>query len=247
MGEQVETLEDLLRPGLRAVCVGINPAPTSVAAVGSARALAISSSGIPRPGLAGSGRRLRGGRRHRNLERSRLSARLPLCSRVNRPRVWIQERVAARMRSALSLADVQDNSLADLRPYGWKRAFNFARFVLAERRRHWLNASLEVRFDELVFSLFLGEADYVGHQHCFGAWLSRLNSRWPRSRTVAITVARLKNRNLADHRNLNCAGLVEGSQHANRRRRAVAGGHQASPARRRRPLPLRRRCQPDGR
>jgi TDG/mug DNA glycosylase family protein len=32
MDEQVETLEDLLRPGLRAVCVGINPAPTSVAA-----------------------------------------------------------------------------------------------------------------------------------------------------------------------------------------------------------------------
>ena len=32
MGERVETLEDLLRPGLRAVCVGINPAPTSVAA-----------------------------------------------------------------------------------------------------------------------------------------------------------------------------------------------------------------------
>jgi double-stranded uracil-DNA glycosylase len=31
-GVQVETLEDLLRPGLRAVCVGINPAPTSVAA-----------------------------------------------------------------------------------------------------------------------------------------------------------------------------------------------------------------------
>ena len=32
MGEQVETLEDLLRPGLRAVCIGINPAPTSVQA-----------------------------------------------------------------------------------------------------------------------------------------------------------------------------------------------------------------------
>src|SRR3954465_10656178 len=31
MGQPVETLEDLLRPGLRAVCVGINPAPTSVA------------------------------------------------------------------------------------------------------------------------------------------------------------------------------------------------------------------------
>jgi double-stranded uracil-DNA glycosylase len=31
-GSQVETLEDLLRPGLRAVCVGINPAPTSVTA-----------------------------------------------------------------------------------------------------------------------------------------------------------------------------------------------------------------------
>jgi TDG/mug DNA glycosylase family protein len=32
MGEQVETLEDLLMPGLRAVFVGINPARTSVAA-----------------------------------------------------------------------------------------------------------------------------------------------------------------------------------------------------------------------
>ncbi|MGH3005040.1 MAG: mismatch-specific DNA-glycosylase [Gaiellaceae bacterium] len=32
MGEQVETLEDLLRPGLHAVCIGINPAPTSVRA-----------------------------------------------------------------------------------------------------------------------------------------------------------------------------------------------------------------------
>lgn len=32
MGEEIETLEDLLRPGLRAVCVGINPAPRSVAA-----------------------------------------------------------------------------------------------------------------------------------------------------------------------------------------------------------------------
>ena len=32
MGESVETLADLLRPGLRAVCVGINPAPSSVAA-----------------------------------------------------------------------------------------------------------------------------------------------------------------------------------------------------------------------
>jgi double-stranded uracil-DNA glycosylase len=32
MGEPVETLEDLLRPGLCAVCVGINPAPTSVRA-----------------------------------------------------------------------------------------------------------------------------------------------------------------------------------------------------------------------
>lgn len=30
MAERVTTLEDLLRPGLRAVCVGINPAPTSV-------------------------------------------------------------------------------------------------------------------------------------------------------------------------------------------------------------------------
>jgi hypothetical protein len=32
MGEEVETLEDLLRPGLLAVCIGINPSPTSVAA-----------------------------------------------------------------------------------------------------------------------------------------------------------------------------------------------------------------------
>lgn len=32
MGERVTTLEDLLRPGLRAVCVGVNPAPTSVEA-----------------------------------------------------------------------------------------------------------------------------------------------------------------------------------------------------------------------
>ena len=32
MGEEVETLEDLLRPDLRAVCVGINPSPVSVAA-----------------------------------------------------------------------------------------------------------------------------------------------------------------------------------------------------------------------
>lgn len=32
MGEEVETLEDLLRPRLLAVCVGINPAPRSVAA-----------------------------------------------------------------------------------------------------------------------------------------------------------------------------------------------------------------------
>jgi double-stranded uracil-DNA glycosylase len=32
MGTQVETLEDLLKDGLRAVCVGINPSPVSVAA-----------------------------------------------------------------------------------------------------------------------------------------------------------------------------------------------------------------------
>ena len=32
MGEDIETLEDLLRPGLRTVCVGINPAPGSVEA-----------------------------------------------------------------------------------------------------------------------------------------------------------------------------------------------------------------------
>jgi double-stranded uracil-DNA glycosylase len=32
MGRRVKTLEDLLRPGLRAVCVGINPSPVSVRA-----------------------------------------------------------------------------------------------------------------------------------------------------------------------------------------------------------------------
>ncbi len=32
MGEQVETLEDLLRGNLRAICVGINPSPVSVEA-----------------------------------------------------------------------------------------------------------------------------------------------------------------------------------------------------------------------
>ena len=32
MGEQVTTLEDLLRPGLMATCVGINPSPVSVEA-----------------------------------------------------------------------------------------------------------------------------------------------------------------------------------------------------------------------
>jgi double-stranded uracil-DNA glycosylase len=32
LGEKVETLADLLRPGLRAVCVGINPSPVSVTA-----------------------------------------------------------------------------------------------------------------------------------------------------------------------------------------------------------------------
>ena len=31
-GDEIETLADLLQPGLRAVCVGINPAPRSVAA-----------------------------------------------------------------------------------------------------------------------------------------------------------------------------------------------------------------------
>jgi TDG/mug DNA glycosylase family protein len=31
-GEETETLRDLLRPGLRAVCIGINPSPVSVAA-----------------------------------------------------------------------------------------------------------------------------------------------------------------------------------------------------------------------
>ena len=32
MGNEIETLEDLLRPGLRAICIGINPALTSVRA-----------------------------------------------------------------------------------------------------------------------------------------------------------------------------------------------------------------------
>jgi TDG/mug DNA glycosylase family protein len=32
MGGEVETLKDLLAPGLRAVCVGINPSPVRVAA-----------------------------------------------------------------------------------------------------------------------------------------------------------------------------------------------------------------------
>jgi len=32
MSEEIETLADLLRPGLKAVVVGINPAPVSVAA-----------------------------------------------------------------------------------------------------------------------------------------------------------------------------------------------------------------------
>jgi len=32
MGDRVQTLEDLLQPGLRAVCVGINPSPMSVEA-----------------------------------------------------------------------------------------------------------------------------------------------------------------------------------------------------------------------
>lgn len=32
MGQRVETLEDLLRDNLRAVCIGINPSPVSVAA-----------------------------------------------------------------------------------------------------------------------------------------------------------------------------------------------------------------------
>jgi TDG/mug DNA glycosylase family protein len=32
MGAEIETLQDLLRPGLRAICVGINPSPVSVVA-----------------------------------------------------------------------------------------------------------------------------------------------------------------------------------------------------------------------
>ena len=31
MGNEIESLEDLLRPDLTALCMGINPAPTSVA------------------------------------------------------------------------------------------------------------------------------------------------------------------------------------------------------------------------
>jgi double-stranded uracil-DNA glycosylase len=32
MGDRIQTLEDLLRPGLHAICVGINPSPVSVEA-----------------------------------------------------------------------------------------------------------------------------------------------------------------------------------------------------------------------
>jgi hypothetical protein len=38
MGESIETLEDLLRPGLDAVCVGINPTPPASPRVTTTRA-----------------------------------------------------------------------------------------------------------------------------------------------------------------------------------------------------------------
>jgi TDG/mug DNA glycosylase family protein len=57
MGTEVETLEDLLRPALRAVCVGINPAPVSVAAghyyqgsLGKAFFRRLSTAGLLPPG-----------------------------------------------------------------------------------------------------------------------------------------------------------------------------------------------------
>ena len=61
MGEHVQTPEDLIRPGLRAVCVGINPSPTSVAAGTTTRA--VSASGSTNDYVApGSSRAQRGGR-----------------------------------------------------------------------------------------------------------------------------------------------------------------------------------------
>ena len=52
MGRETLTLADLLRPGLRAVVVGINPSPVSVAAATTTRASSASgsSSGWTRPG-----------------------------------------------------------------------------------------------------------------------------------------------------------------------------------------------------
>ena len=60
MGRKVETLEDLLRPGLRAVCVGINPSPVSVRAghyyqgkLGQRFFERLHSCGVLRPGRGG--------------------------------------------------------------------------------------------------------------------------------------------------------------------------------------------------
>lgn len=62
MGEPVATLEDLLRPGLRAVCIGINPSPVSVGRLRRSRSR---DPWVPqvRPGIALSG--LSGGGRSR--------------------------------------------------------------------------------------------------------------------------------------------------------------------------------------
>jgi TDG/mug DNA glycosylase family protein len=60
MGREVETLEDLLRTGLRAVCVGINPSPVSVRAghyyqgkFGQKFFQRLHSCGVLRPGRGG--------------------------------------------------------------------------------------------------------------------------------------------------------------------------------------------------
>jgi TDG/mug DNA glycosylase family protein len=60
MGESTETLADLLRPGLRAVCVGINPAPRSVRAghyyqgnLGQRFFSRLSQTGVVPPGRGG--------------------------------------------------------------------------------------------------------------------------------------------------------------------------------------------------
>lgn len=60
MGRRVATLEDLLRPGLRAVCVGINPSPISVRTghyyqgpLGQKFFARLHDSGVLRPGRGG--------------------------------------------------------------------------------------------------------------------------------------------------------------------------------------------------